>query len=165
MTRCRGPAARRIAILAVAGALVLPAPAPAAEDGAAPPGKGPSLLSPRGPALLLPQLDSARGRQLFLNKGCVVCHSVNGVGGTMGPPLDASGSPPYVNPFAFAARMWRGAEAMIALQKRDLGFRIELTGDELGDLTAFANDRSEQAKLRSEDIPEIVKRWLKEMSL
>ena len=31
--------------------------------------------------LVLPKMDSKRGRELYVNKGCVACHSINGVGG------------------------------------------------------------------------------------
>ena len=31
--------------------------------------------------LLMPMMNPARGRELFASKGCVVCHSFNGVGG------------------------------------------------------------------------------------
>ena len=31
--------------------------------------------------LLLPDADAARGRALFVSKGCVVCHAINEVGG------------------------------------------------------------------------------------
>ncbi len=27
------------------------------------------------------QMDPMRGRQLFVSKGCIACHSINGVGG------------------------------------------------------------------------------------
>src|SRR3546814_3672335 len=73
-----------------------------------------------GPGLMMPSMDAARGRQLFASKGCVVCHSVNGVGGENAPPLDASTMSMPMNPFEFAARMWRGAEAMVALQREEL---------------------------------------------
>lgn len=35
--------------------------------------------------LALPPMDSHRGRELFLEKGCVVCHAVNEVGGAVRP--------------------------------------------------------------------------------
>lgn len=124
-------------------------------------GKGPSLLSPRGPAMLLPMMDAARGRRLFVEKGCVVCHAVNGVGGGSGPALDAAGDQSFVGPFDFAARMLRGAESMIALQRQDLGYRIDLTGSELADLAAFASDRNEQRRLSQDDIPPDIRRMMK----
>ena len=67
--------------------------------------------------LRMPQMDPARGRKLFASKGCVACHSVNGIGGEHAPPLDATTMEPLMNPFEFAAKMWRGAEAMIYLQR------------------------------------------------
>src|SRR3546814_13658069 len=77
---------------------------------------------------MMPSMEAAVGRQLFASKGCGVCHSGNGVGGEDAPPLDASTMSMPMNPFEFAARMWRGAEAMVALQREELGEPIELTG-------------------------------------
>ena len=34
------------------------------------------------------EVDPARGRELVRERGCIGCHVVEGVGGTMGPPLD-----------------------------------------------------------------------------
>ena len=58
-----------------------------------------------------------------------------------------------MNAFDFAARMWKGAPAMIAMQEDELGEQIELTGDELAALIAFAHDPAEQAKFSEADIP------------
>lgn len=127
--------------------------------------KGPSMMSPRGPALLLPTMDSARGRRLFVNRGCIVCHEVNRVGGGIGPSLDASTTLPYVSPFEFAARMWRGAGAMIELQEQKFGYVIELSGQDLADITAFAHDRAEQSKLSERDIPPEIWRMLEQFKL
>jgi len=102
----------------------------------------------------LPPMDPARGRRLFLEKGCIACHSVNGVGGDLGPPLDAADMPRPMNAFEFAARMWRGAEAMTALQHDLLGEVIALDGQDLADLIAFAHDDAEQALLTEDQIPE-----------
>ncbi len=102
----------------------------------------------------MPPMDSARGRHLFVEKGCIACHSVNGVGGDLGPALDAAGLPRPMNAFEFAARMWRGAEAMTALQTDMLGEAIALDGQDLADLVAFAHDETEQAKLTEDQIPE-----------
>src|SRR5262249_42746248 len=65
------------------------------------------------PGLFVPKMDPASGRKLFATKGCVVCHSVNGVGGTDAAALDASTMTPMMNPFDFTAQMWTGAPAMI----------------------------------------------------
>ena len=40
----------------------------------------------------MPPIDPARGRKVFVEKGCVACHSVNGVGGDIGPSLDEAES-------------------------------------------------------------------------
>ena len=67
--------------------------------------------------LALPPMDSHRGHLLFINKGCIVCHAVNGIGGDVGPSLNASDMPSPMNAFEFAARMWKGAPAMVVCSK------------------------------------------------
>lgn len=104
--------------------------------------------------LAVPPMDSENGRDLFLKKGCVVCHSVNGVGGKVGPSLNADDMPHPMNTFEFAARMWRGAPAMIKMQQQLFGEKINLTGKELADIIAFAHDEQAQRKLGAEQIPE-----------
>jgi hypothetical protein len=104
--------------------------------------------------VVMPPMNPERGRNLFTEKGCVACHSVNGVGGDLGPALDAADMPRPMNAFEFAARMWRGAEAMTALQNDLLGEVISLDGQDLADLVAFAHDAKEQARLTEDQIPE-----------
>lgn len=106
-----------------------------------------------GPGLMMPVMDSSNGRRLFAAKGCVLCHSVNGIGGTDAAALDASTMEPMMNPFEFSAQMWRGAEAMITLQREELGDQIEFTGEELADIVAFIHDAEEQKKFSESDIP------------
>jgi len=103
--------------------------------------------------LAMPPMDAHRGRELFVNKGCVVCHQANGVGGEIGPPLDAADMPSPMNAFEFAARMWRGAGAMIQMQQDLFGDQIELTGQDLADLVAFAHDEAEQRELSKDEVP------------
>jgi len=104
--------------------------------------------------LAVPAMDAERGRELFVETGCVVCHVVNNVGGDIGPSLNASDLPTPMNTFEFAARMWRGAAAMTAMQQDMLGEVIPLTGQDLADLIAFAHDAHEQEKLTESQIPE-----------
>jgi len=59
-----------------------------------------------------------------------------------------------MNAFDFAAKMWKGAPAMIAMQENELGAQIELTGEELASIIAFAHDPAEQAKFSIKDVPE-----------
>jgi cytochrome c2 len=102
----------------------------------------------------MPPMDPERGRHVFVEKGCVACHSVNGVGGDLGPALNAADMPSPMNSFEFAARMWRGAQAMTALQEDLLGAVISLDGQDLADLVAFAHDAEEQGRLTEDQIPE-----------
>ncbi len=106
--------------------------------------------------LLMPDFDATQGRTLFAAKGCVVCHSINGVGGEDAPALDYDPTGGPMDPFEFAARMWRGAEPMIYMQQDELGNQIELDGAELAAIIAFAHDAEEQALFSEEDIPESI---------
>ena len=117
-------------------------------------GKNNSMMAE---GLMMPQMDAAKGRMLFAAKGCVVCHSINGVGGEDAQALDAEFMEMPMNPFEFAARMWRGAGAMVELQEAELGGQIELDGDELAAIIAFVHDANEQAMFSEEDIPEGIK--------
>ncbi len=107
--------------------------------------------------LALPRMDPERGRKVFAEKGCVACHSVNGIGGEDAPPLDATLMSPMMNPFEFAAKMWRGAEAMVILQRDEIGEQIELTGQDLADIIAFVHSHKEQAKFTEADVPERIR--------
>ncbi len=104
--------------------------------------------------------DPERGRTLFVEKGCVICHAVNGTGGKAAPPLDAAIGEPAVDPLDFAARMWLGAPAMIELQSVELGYTIDLSAYEIADLAAFAVDRQAQKVLTPESLPESVRAGL-----
>jgi len=115
----------------------------------------PSLSAPDKPTMATERMDAARGRDLFVTKGCVVCHSVNGIGGQAirdlggkpAPSLDAARMPASKDVFEFFARMWRGAESMIALQREQLGYMIRLDAGELADIMTFVYDAEEQRKL------------------
>lgn len=97
-----------------------------------------------GMRLIMPVMDSRRGRELFASKGCVACHSVNGVGGEDASSLDAHEMEAYMNPFDMAAKMWRMAPYMIAAQEEAFGEQIQFTGDELSAIIAFLHDDAEQ---------------------
>ncbi|MHA1528496.1 MAG: c-type cytochrome [Alphaproteobacteria bacterium] len=111
-----------------------------------------ALLQDTG--VVMPPMDAERGRHLFVEKGCIACHSVGGVGGDLGPALNAGDMPRPMNSFEFAARMWRGARAMTEMQEYLLGEVVSLDGQDLADLVVFAHDAEEQAKLTEDQIPE-----------
>jgi cytochrome c len=116
--------------------------------------KPPMMISP---GMMMPSMDPTKGRKLFAAKGCVVCHAVNGIGGQDAPALDASTMPGMTNPFDFVANMWRGAAAMIDMQREELGEQIEFTGQELADIIAFLHHEKEQKKFSDADIPPKIK--------
>src|SRR5438093_12396363 len=75
------------------------------------------------------------GSRVFGAKGCVKCHSINGVGGKVGPDLARA-----LKPHSFydvATAMWNHLPRMAARMKQ-LGItRPELTAQEAGDLVGF----------------------------
>lgn len=110
-----------------------------------------------GPRLVVPMLDPQKGKRLFVEKGCVLCHSVNKVGGAAGPALDAPKGGRYLDLTEFMARMWRGAFAMIDLQGMELGYQIDFTGEELGNIAAFLSDADAQKHFTERDVPDLIR--------
>ncbi len=96
--------------------------------------------------MAMPMMSPERGMFLFAEKGCVTCHSVNGVGGHDATALDAHSMVRMMNPFEFTANMWRMAPAMIAAQEDAFGEQITFNGDELADIIAFVHDDAQQHK-------------------
>jgi mono/diheme cytochrome c family protein len=147
----------RILALSAGFAALLAAPAAFATNGDAHDPQVSDQLSRSGfvleNGLAVPAFDAERGRKLFASKGCVVCHSINGVGGEDAPEFNAEWMDPPMNAFDFAANMWRGAGAMIAMQDEELGGQIELDGEELAAIIAFVHNADEQKKFTQDDIP------------
>ncbi len=102
------------------------------------------MSSPDMPNMHMPSMNPARGRKVFVSKGCVACHAINGVGGHDAANLDAHTMQPMMNPFEFAAKMWTMAPAMIYAQEEALGEQILFTGDELADIIAFVHNDEAQ---------------------
>ncbi len=94
--------------------------------------------------LLMPIMSSSRGMRLFVEKGCVACHAVNGVGGHDAASLDAHDMDMLMNPFDMAAKMWTMAPLMIEAQEQALGEQILFSGEELADIIAFLHDDRQQ---------------------
>ena len=103
--------------------------------------------------LVTPEMDAVKGKLLFINKGCIACHEVNGVGGTDAPRIDAHAMAPEMNIFEFGARMWNHSQVMTAVQIAAMGQQIKLTGEELGHITAFVHDDQTQHTVKNADIP------------
>ncbi|UCC81812.1 MAG: c-type cytochrome [Gemmatimonadota bacterium] len=75
------------------------------------------------------------GSQVFGSKGCVKCHSVNGLGGKLGPDLGHSGERRSL--YDLTATMWNHLPGMEE-RMQELGIeRPRLSDREAGDLVAF----------------------------
>ena len=110
------------------------------------------LASGHGAQLVLPIMNPERGKKLFVDKGCVACHAVNGVGGHDAPNMDAHKDMGLVHPFDFAAKMWNHAPAMIAAQEGAFGEQVYFTGQELADMIAFVHDHDSQHGFSEKDL-------------
>ncbi len=110
------------------------------------------MSDPGMPNMRMPPMNPKRGRKLFVAKGCVACHAINGVGGHDATNLDAHTMQSLMNPFEFAAKMWRMAPAMIYAQEEALGEQILFTGDELADIIAFVHNDEAQHGFAEADL-------------
>lgn len=127
----------------------------ATEEGT---GSTSAVMAPK--EIVLPLIDADQGRRLFVAKGCFLCHAVNGIGGAAAPSLNAPEDVGQLDLMSFVARMWAGASAMLELQSKELGYEIELSGDEIADLAAFAASLEAQRSFSMEEIPETMRDWI-----
>ncbi len=82
-----------------------------------------------------PTQDPLAGSQVFGSKGCVTCHSVNGLGGAFGPDLGLSIGRQSL--YDLVATMWNHLPRM-GQRMQELGIeRPQLNAQEAGDLVAF----------------------------
>jgi mono/diheme cytochrome c family protein len=97
------------------------------------------LLYPLGPALAQPLFsptqDPIAGSRVFGAKRCVQCHSVNGVGGKIGPDLGRIPRPRSF--YDLAAAMWDHLPKMAERMEQFGIHRPYLNPEETGDLIAF----------------------------
>ncbi|MFQ6093880.1 MAG: c-type cytochrome [bacterium] len=85
----------------------------------------------------------AQGEKLLSEKGCLMCHSVGGRGGTSGPSLDTMKR--YVSPLYLAQAMWNHGPEMERRMRR-LGIkRPRFEGREMVDLAAYIRAASIEA--------------------
>ena len=143
MLRVSGISALALLTLSVVSPLLVATPAAAA-----------------GPMIAVPSPDAREGRALFVFKGCVVCHSVNGVGGRAAAALDAQPGQRSIDLLGFVSRMFLGASAMLDLQATELGYQIALQPREIGDLAAFVYDSAAQAGFSYADVPVPLQDWI-----
>ena len=110
--------------------------------------------------LMMPKMNPENGKNLFVNKGCVACHAVNGVGGHDAPAMDAHEMDNQMNPFDFSAKMWNHAPGMIAAQEEAFGEMIEFTGEELADIIAFVHSETAQHGFNESDLTATAKKMM-----
>lgn len=121
---------------------------------------GTSPKEGHGTHLVIPLMSPERGKNLFVEKGCVACHAINGVGGHDAPPMDAHRAMGLVNPFDFAAKMWNHAPGMIAAQEDAFGEQIYFTGEELADMIAFLHNDEAQHEFSEADLTDKAKKMM-----
>lgn len=110
--------------------------------------------------LKFPDMDPMKGKKIFVDKGCVACHAVNGIGGHDAPALDAHKMDGLMNPFDFAAKMWNGAPAMIAAQEGAFDAQLLFSGDDLANIIAFVHSDSVQHTFTSADLTEKARKMM-----
>ena len=137
--------------LGAASALVLWGALPGAPASASHVESGEPIAAGHGSQLVIPIMNPERGKRLFVAKGCVACHAINGVGGHYAPALDAHTMERLMNPFDFAAKMWNHAPAMITAQEEAFGEQVYFTGAEFADVIAFVHDDETQHTFAESD--------------
>lgn len=110
--------------------------------------------------LVLPIMNPDRGKRQFVDKGCIACHAINGIGGHDAPNMDAHATMGFVNPFDFAAKIWNHAGAMISAQEEALGEQIYFTGEELADIIAFVHDHQSQHTFSEADLTSMARKMM-----
>lgn len=84
----------------------------------------------------VPVGDATRGMDLFSSQKCVICHSVNGVGGKTGPDLGRTVSRQY-SPASLASTMWNHAPQMWSAMERASVAPPKLDNQQAADLYAY----------------------------
>ncbi|MFT5540690.1 MAG: mono/diheme cytochrome c family protein [Alphaproteobacteria bacterium] len=112
------------------------------------------------PDLVFPNMSPARGRVYFATRACVVCHSVNNVGGNLAASFDYDTNDKTIDVMSFVTRMWRGAQPMIALQNTLFGEPLDLAPDELADIIAFLHSAEEKNKFSEKDLPKFIRDFM-----
>ena len=79
--------------------------------------------------------DPTRGKQLFVNKGCVKCHDMTGEGGKTGP--DFVKKDLGDTPLDLAAKLWNHTPSMVLGMEETRMIKPALTRQEFNDLSVY----------------------------
>ncbi|MFI5395942.1 MAG: c-type cytochrome [Candidatus Binatia bacterium] len=79
--------------------------------------------------------DPLAGRQVFLQKGCPMCHSIWGEGGTLGPDLGKVGV--WQSVMQLAGVLWNHSPEMIEKMRERRIPHLTISTEEMADLAAF----------------------------
>ena len=90
--------------------------------------------------------DPDLGERWFREKRCAQCHSVGGLGGRVGPPLDRFAR--YVAPIMLAEGMWNRGPAMQAMQRSRGVPSPAFVGREMADIQAYIRRVSRETPRR-----------------
>ena len=82
-----------------------------------------------------PPGDGAIGARLFSQKGCEICHSLGGKGGSVGPRLDKYSR--YTSPLFLTAALWDHGKRMAETMERLKVPRPTFQGTDIADLLAY----------------------------
>ena len=82
-----------------------------------------------------PPGDAATGARLFSQKGCEICHSLRGKGGSVGPRLDKYSR--YASPLFLTAALWNHGKRMAETMERLNVPRPTFQGTDIPDLLAY----------------------------
>lgn len=82
-----------------------------------------------------PPGDAATGARLFSQKGCEICHSLRGKGGSVGPRLDKYSR--YASPLFLTTALWNHGKRMAETMERLKVPRPTFQGTDIPDLLAY----------------------------
>lgn len=85
-----------------------------------------------------PPGDAAVGARLFRQKGCEICHTLAGKGGTIGPALD--GYSRYASPLFLTVDLWNRGRRMAEMMREAGVTRPTFEGNDFSDLLAYIRD-------------------------
>jgi nitric oxide reductase subunit C len=79
--------------------------------------------------------DPETGARLFQEKRCIVCHTLAGKGGKVGPALDKYSR--YASPIFLTSALWNRGQAMARMMERKQVPRAVMRGNDISDLMAY----------------------------